>query len=102
MAVPSSPASLLVSWSPPDCAMWNSRLLTQYSVHYQPLPPSQEVVGVINVDVDEDGVTSVNVTGLTSFTRYGVSVAAQNGKGSGPHSDQLTVAVVDSKSIIPM
>lgn len=82
-------SSLVVSWQPPDCLEWNSRRLTHYTLHYHPLPPSQEEGG-------EEMVTGTQftLTGLTSFTNYSVSISANNNRGMGPRSKEVFASIV--------
>ena len=88
---PSSPTSLSIAWQPPDCPLWNSRLLTKYTLHYHTLPPSPEGGEEMSMVFGE---LRSSLTGLTTFTDYSVSISASNDEGTGPSSDAVIVSLV--------
>ena len=78
------PDTLIVRWEPPDCLLWNSPLITSYTIHID--GAGEEEVGGER--------RRHQVTGLASFTDYSVTVSAGNGQGRGPPSDQVTVTFI--------
>ena len=89
--VPVPPDSVSVSWVPPNCLLWNSRLITNYTITYAYLTSPQQ-------GEEEEVVVGSNLqyqlTGLVSFRDYSVRVSASNGQGRGPPSDRVTVSLV--------
>ena len=78
------PDTLIVRWEPPDCLLWNSPLITSYTIHINGAG-EEEVEGERRLH---------QVTGLASFTNYSVTVSAGNGQGRGPPSDPVTVSLI--------
>ena len=99
IAVP--PDALSVSWGPPNCQSWNSKLITGYTIHYTPLTSSQQQ----QQEEEEEEVggegLQYKLTGLDSFTDYSVRVSASNGQGRGPPSHPVTVSLVTSEAGLP-
>ena len=91
IAVP--PDALSVSWGPPNCQSWNSRLITGYTIHYTPLTSSQQQQQEEEEEEVGEGL-QYELTGLDSFTDYSVRVSASNGQGRGPPSHPVTVSLV--------
>jgi len=66
-----------VTWHPPQCNSRNGKLL-HYAVNVYKLPGNQIVVS----DVTND--TLYEISGVSPYTRYGVSVVYVNSRGAGP------------------
>ena len=92
IAVP--PDSLSVSWEPPDCLLWNSPLITSYTIHLLSLSLSQPSEAEETV---EEGL-EYELTGLASFIEYSVSVSASNGQGRGPLSQPVAATLITGRT----
>ena len=88
--VPVPPDALSVLWEPPNCLLWNSRLITSYTVHYTSLASPQQQ--------ERGGGLQYQLTGLDSFRDYSVWVSASNDQGRGPPSDRVTASLVSGES----
>ena len=92
IAVP--PDTLSVSWEPPDCLLWNSPLITSYTIHLLSLSLSQPSEAEETV---EEGL-EYELTGLASFIEYSVSVSAGNGQGRGPLSQPVAATLITGRT----
>ena len=75
------PASLMVSWQPP-LEINHNGMITVYVIQYT---RTSEMMSV-NVN---SGTRQTNISGLTAFVMYSVSVAARNSNGTGPFSNPM-------------
>ena len=93
---PVPPDTLSVMWQPPDCQLWNSHRLTNYTLHYSPILTLSQGGEEVSIQV-VDGLC-FNLTGLTNFTDYRVSVYASNGEGRGPTSQEVVTSLITGES----
>ena len=83
--------SILVQWRTVSCVELNSDP-AGYSVHYR----SESGGGDWNTISTEASVTTLNITGLTPYTNYSITVAVVNSLGDmGPYSSPISVQTLE-------
>ena len=79
-----TPSSITVQWGPVDCIDRNGDI-TGYTVRVRASGEAERTVSV------DESVNETTVTGLTPFTEYTVSVAAENNVDIGVYSNMITI-----------
>ena len=79
-----TPSSITVQWGPVDCIHRNGDI-TGYTVHVRASGEAERTVSV------DESVNETTICGLTPFTEYTVSVAAENNVDIGVYSNMITI-----------
>ena len=79
-----TPSSITVQWGPVDCIHRNGDI-TGYTVRVRASGEAERTVSV------DESVNETTMCGLTPFTEYTVSVAAENNVDIGVYSNMITM-----------
>ena len=79
-----TPSSITVQWGPVDCIHRNGDI-TGYTVRVRASGEAERTVSV------DESVRETTMCGLTPFTEYTVSVAAENSVDIGVYSNMITI-----------
>ena len=87
-----SSSSLEVSWSPPPQADRNG-IITNYTVYYRVKGSDASPIKSVQTG---SSANQINVTGLSIYTEYSISVSASTSAGEGPLSNAIPVRTGES------
>lgn len=106
-AAPLSSTSLMVTWSPPSTITWKGTIQKLFLLYglvvYNETEDTMEqqmTIAVSPLAQPNEIAGTVNVTGLTAFTEYYVSMSLVNDAGEGPYSDKTSTMTLQGSEFI--